>query len=429
MLAAMGFRSPDQGEPNTKMTFSIRYACAIALLLPSAPAFAGTFALVPFTNDSDSGINSGLTYTAAADFNGTGFRVVNNVPFTDVGQFGNGYELTGAGAVFTGHVANVGGQSADLLSDFYFTGDGSGNASLTLTGLTVGQQYVTSWYNTAFGPVGGRNITITANDTNTPIFFDQNYRGALSGNVLRYTFTATAPTITYSFDADGNGDSFHHYAFTNAVANKSFLATPVITSATGAGPGYAPFPVKTDDLLQTNLASVTSGGNFNQEGAGGVPILTDGVFVINGGNPTDNSGLATAGNDAFVEFNLDLSVNTLGYDISSIQSFGGWNDSGRDRQLFKISYSLVGSSAFTYLGAMDFNPAATGLPSAVYGVFDTALTGVDAIRIDFFAGQENGYAGFGEFDVIGAATIPEPSAAVLCLAGVVGSMMIRRRAR
>lgn len=403
-------------------------ATSVAFLLAGASTRGGDFTFSPFTSDADSGLHSGLSYTSAADFVGTGARVVNGVPFNETGLTGANYALGGTTNDFTGNASNVTGVSNELVSDFRFTGDGSGNASVILSNLTVGQSYVTSWYNVGFGGAGGRNVDITPSDTGTPFRFDQNYSGAGNGNILRYAFTATAPTITYSIDAVSDGDSFHHYAFTNAVANKALLTTPVITHASGAGPGFAPFAVRNNDLLQTSVAGVVSGGNFSIEGGGGVPALTNGAFVINGGNPADNSQLATGGDGAFVEFTLDLSVNALGYDISSIESFGGWNDSGRDRQLFKLSYSLVGSADFTFLGALDSNPAAGGEPSAVRGVFDTALTGVDGIRIDFFGGQENTYAGYGEFDVVGSPTVPEPGALGASLLAAAGLLARRRRA-
>ena len=113
-------------------------------------------------------------------------------------------------------------------------------------------------------------------------------------------------------------------------------------------------------------------------------------------------------------FTLDLTSAAFGFDVSDIIGYGGWNDAGRDRQLYNLYYSVVGDSGFTLLGtANSDNPANPGTPSAIRSEFDTALTGVDAIRVDFLGGQENGYAGYGEFDVVGAASVPEPGSTML----------------
>jgi hypothetical protein len=406
--------------------FSRLRGSAALLLCSAALAHAGTFTAAPLLGDADSGINTGLVYTATADYLGTGTRVVNGVTFTDTATAGTNYALSGATDELRDFVNNTTGGINGLLSDFYFTGNGTGNAQLTLTGLTIGTEYVTTWYNAGFGGVGGRNIHITPSDTGTTFTFDQNYSGASNGSMLRYTFVATSDTMTYSFDADGNNDSFHHYAMTNAVMNRSLLSTPVVTQATGPGP-FTPFQVRNDDLLQTSLLDFTSTGNFTLEGGGGVPALFNGAFQINGGNPTDNSQLATGENGASITFNLDTTTNALGYDITSFDSYGGWNDSGRDRQKFELYYSKVGSSDFTFLGSIDYDPTGAPTdPSAVRAMFGTALTGVDAIRVDFPATQENNYAGYGEFDLIGKATVPEPATGIMLLAGAVGLMRRRR---
>jgi hypothetical protein len=408
---------------NSKLARSLSFA---ALLFAGLPAAAGTFSSVGFTGDADSGISLGLTYTALGDFNGSGPRVVNGVAFNDTGSSGSNYLLSGAATPFGGFANNLTGASNGLASDFIYTGDNTGNASLTLSGLIPGQKYVTTWYNAGFGNPNGRVVDIIPSDTGLPFRFDENFSGAGNGNLLRYVFTATSNSITYNFDAVNNGDSFHHYAFSNAVANPAVLVVPEVTQASGAGPGFAPFTVRNDDLLQLNLAGVTSSGDFGIDGSGGLAALTNGSFTINGGNPGNNTPLATGQNNAFVEFALDLSANTLGYDVTSIDIYGGWNDAGRDRQLYRILYSLVGDGSFIPLSALDYNPTPPGgTPSAVRAIFETALTGVDGVRIEFLNGQENGYAGYGEIDVTGTATVPEPASVGLLLLG--GLTVLRRR--
>jgi len=412
-----------------------RFPWLAALVFSGLPAYAGDFFFRTFSSDADSTINPALQYTSRADFAGDGTRTVNGVQFTDTQVVGTNYALVGADATFTGFANTVTGSASGLVSDFVYgstvPGPEQGNASLTLTGLTPGQKYVTTWYNVGFGNIGGRNITITASDTNRSIFFDENFSGPGAGNILRYAFTATTPTITYTFDADGNTDSFHHYAFSNA-AETTVYSQPVITTQTGPAPLTA-FSPRNDDLLQTHLAGVNSSGDFAQESAGGIPALTDGVFALNGNAEpiaTRNLNLATGANNSFVEFALDTTVNTLGYDISSIETYGGWHDNGRDRQSFKISISLVGSDSFIDFGSINSDPTFgtnTSQPTALRAVFPANLTGVDAVRFDFFGNQENGYAGYGEFDVIGLATVPEPSALAALLGG--SALLLRRRRR
>lgn len=407
---------------NTKSKFTM--ACSFAaLLLAGRGVSAGQFSFTTFTGDADSGINSSLNYTAKVDFQGPGGRTVNGVAFTDTGLSGTGYALSTAPNSFTGFGNNVTGTAGALLSDFVYTGDGVGNASLTLTGLTPGTQYVTTWYNAAFGNAGSRNIDITPSDTGTAFRFDENYTNGGNGNLLRYSFTATTSTMTYGFHADGPADSFHHYAMTNAVASP-LLPIAQITHATGAGP-LAPFTVRNDDLLQTHLSSVTPTGTFNLEGTGGVPILNNGAFSITGVS-NNNPELATGENGASVTFTLDTSVNTFGYDVTSIDGYGGWNDGGRDHQLYNVSYSLVGSPDFVFLGRVDDEPTGLAGVSAVRASFATALTGVDAVRIDFLNGHENGHVGYGEFDVVGSVTAPEPASLSLL---AMGALILVRRSR
>lgn len=399
------------------------YLASLAAALAPSGLMAGTFTRSPYTGDADSGINSGLTYTSAADFNGTGSQTINGVPFSNTGLSGTNYSLTMTAAGFTGFGNALTGDSNGAISNFYYTGDGSGNASMTLTGLTPGQTYVTTWYAAGFGGAGGRNVNITPSDTGSPFLFDENFTGGGNGNLLRYTFTATGTSITYAFDAVSNGDSFHHYAMTNSVVNTGLLTTANVNSTTNGGGFFAPYSPSSADLLQTSLASVSSSGNFAQENTGGVQILNNGQFSITGvGN--NNPELATVENGSLITFNLDTATSPQGYNITGVDTYGGWNDSGRDRQSFKLSYSLVGSSDFTYIGSVDHDPAAAGNPSAVFASFPMSLTGVDAVRIEFFGNQENGYAGLGEIDVFGT-PVPEPSASVLV--GILGLACFRRR--
>jgi len=404
------------------------------LLLTSPVVLAGTFSQSLFTDDASSGVNSAVPYTTVVDFLGTGSRTVNGVTFSETRGTGNNYILDFAGNTFGGNANNVTGNSNGLLSDFYYGGQ-LGTSAVTLGGLTPGVQYTTTWYNVGFGAIGGRQINITPSDTNTPFLFDQNFSGDKNGNLLTYTFVANAASITYTFDAVIDNDTFHYYAMTNSGALPTrtlATVTPVSTDAVAPSGGtFTPFTVSNVDLLQTSVASVTSSGNFALEGTGGTSILNNGQFSITGVAGT-NPQLATGQNNTWVAFNLDTSVNAFGYDITSVAGYGGWNDGGRDRQQFSVFVSFIGDPTYLRLGTVDHDvPGGPTTPSASSSVFtlDTPLSGVDSIRIEFLGGQENGHAGYGEFDVIGTASVPEPSSALLLLGGISAAAASRRTRR
>jgi hypothetical protein len=202
----------------------------------------------------------------------------------------------------------------------------------------------------------------------------------------------------------------------------------VILSGSGNNSG---FTVSSSDLLQTQLLSKTStitiNGAENSQWSGDATVdnLTDGLFPT---SPNSSTGsLAITGGD--VTYTLDTSVNTLGYDLTSIGIFSGWNDDGRDGINVSVSYATV-AAPLTYV------PLTTATQDDGASKFENAnitesvtpfvlASGVKSIRFAFNA-QENGAVGYKELDVIGAATIPEPSAALL---GGLGLLALLRRRR
>jgi hypothetical protein len=206
-----------------------------------------------------------------------------------------------------------------------------------------------------------------------------------------------------------------------ALGGAASMAHAAVTTTTdfASGDVLPNVSVSTSDLLQTSLASATgeptgSPANFLRNGSTGTAQENTGT------NPTvvTNAG-------STLTYNLDITSNTFGYDISEILLFSGWQDA-RAGQSYIVSYSVVGDSGFTMLA--DVTQAASG-GSFVTRTFDNTFsplaTGVDAVRFEIRNFGSLTDTVYREIDVIGAASVPEPSAALLGGLGVLA--LLRRR--
>jgi autotransporter-associated beta strand protein len=129
--------------------------------------------------------------------------------------------------------------------------------------------------------------------------------------------------------------------------------------------------------------------------------LTNGLLGVG----TDTAASVTPNNGTSVIFPLNTLVNFNGYNLTSIDTYSAWANSGRDNQMLNISYSKVGTeSVFIPLGTAVIN---TGDPTSATHVKLSAAsgflaTGVAAIKFDT-GHQENGYVGLREFIALGTA--------------------------
>ncbi len=169
------------------------------------------------------------------------------------------------------------------------------------------------------------------------------------------------------------------------------------------------------DLILGASPSGIGSGIFNQEGSGGIAVLTDGSFGAVGS--TINTSLATVGQNGGTSLTYTLSGPASGFDITNIVTYGGWSDGGRDQQAFTVSYSTVlNPASFTPIGTVSFNPTLPGsVPSAVRLTLSSTCgplaTNVAKIQFDFTnPGIENGYSGLAELGVFGSASAPIPLA-------------------
>lgn len=223
--------------------------------------------------------------------------------------------------------------------------------------------------------------------------------------------------------------------FRRALAAKSaipVLLTLAVSCAHGAlvlqtqiNPGTAPsvFQPLAGDLLETSVVSFA--------GENAEALVRNGAIVGAFGDDTAGSFPAKVWGQIVTTYDFNLTTNPLGYNITMIQAYSAWND--RASQSYQIFYAQVGSpSTFLQLGGdiIATNAGGSIITRSEDSVADTAiLNNVSSIRfvqIDGSIQLDGIETVFRELDVVGFASVPEPSTSVLGLGSAI-LLFYRRR--
>jgi autotransporter-associated beta strand protein len=159
------------------------------------------------------------------------------------------------------------------------------------------------------------------------------------------------------------------------------------------------YAVSSADLLQSDLRSVESALTLYPEPSfvnGTIETLTDGTAAFASDTRMYSYGLFGGS----VVYTLNTAFHPSGYDISAINTYSGWQDTGRINQNYEVSFRMVGSDTFGNTISAYYAGTATQTRVAIT---DINLTGVEAIRFTFLTQQNNG-VGYRELDVFGSAS-------------------------
>ncbi len=126
-----------------------------------------------------------------------------------------------------------------------------------------------------------------------------------------------------------------------------------------------------ENVISDSDALFTYGDNGTI--SAGVSVLTDGAFG-GLGTPPNSQFAGIVGQQAgssflSITFALDLTANTFGYDISSVDIYTGWGDGGRDNVTFNLLYSTVAApTTFISLASVNYTDG-TGGPYTTARIF------------------------------------------------------------
>jgi hypothetical protein len=180
--------------------------------------------------------------------------------------------------------------------------------------------------------------------------------------------------------------------------------------------------VATNSLLE-GLEPYLAFGNFqpqnsaNGEPEGGTPTLTDGTYGAVGEGDTLTGAGCGPGDGEYLYYTLPPSPK--GWNITSIESYGGWSDIGRNAQEYDVYYATAADpDNFILLDSLPYyNPPITvAEPNAdrviwTSGTGEPLATNVVAVEFDFndvATPPKNGWQGYNELQVFGTdATITQ----------------------
>ncbi|MGP8239749.1 MAG: hypothetical protein ACLQVW_30635 [Limisphaerales bacterium] len=178
--------------------------------------------------------------------------------------------------------------------------------------------------------------------------------------------------------------------------------------------------IPTNSLL-AGLEPYLYAGNFQAQNSangrpeGGIPTLTDGQYGAVGEGDTLTGASMGPGDGEYLYYALPASSN--GWDITSIQTYGGWSDIGRNNQGYDFYYATA-ADPDNFIELDSINPAysppvTVAEPNANRVIWTSGLggplaTNVVAVEFVFDVTVFNGWEGYNELQVFGTkSSVPQ----------------------
>ena len=138
---------------------------------------------------------------------------------------GDNWEIkTASGATLAGPIdvyaspfnknPNISQKSVTLVSNLIFSATSSDCASLTLTGLDPGEEYLLTLYGFGFESAGARKMFFATSDDSAVFTIDQNEFGLNNGQPLKYKYKASDNGI-FSVSTTPDNNVWNWFAFSN----------------------------------------------------------------------------------------------------------------------------------------------------------------------------------------------------------------------
>ena len=256
-------------------------------------------------------------------------------------------------------------------------------------------------YTLAYSTVANPTTFIPITDVAAHSEFPNTARRATHSQIT--SNTGMLATGVHSIKLTFNGQENSYEGYREFIARDAPL--PVLVTNESNSTDLWTLPAGTN-LLANALPKDPSFANGSNHGNGDVTssdwsVLTDGSTGTAGLQITSVAPL----NNTSVIFPLDTTVNANGYNITSFDSYSSWQNTGRDDQNYRLSYSTVADpTTFIPIQIVNNHTIApiNSTHTRLTPVSGFLATGVAAMKVDFYD-QENGYTGFRELIALGSA--------------------------